>query len=46
MNAPAMSLDAWSGVIDACARLVVAETGKTTTQARREVLRCINTLKL
>lgn len=31
---------------DGFARLIVAESGKTLKQARKEVLRCINTLKL
>lgn len=31
---------------DAFARLIVAESGKTIKQARKEVLRCVNTLKL
>lgn len=31
---------------DAFARLIVAESGKTLKQARKEVSRCINTLKL
>ena len=31
---------------DAFAELIVAEAGKTIQQARKEVLRCINTLKL
>jgi acyl-CoA reductase-like NAD-dependent aldehyde dehydrogenase len=32
--------------IDAFADLIVAEAGKTIRQARKEVLRCVNTLKL
>jgi acyl-CoA reductase-like NAD-dependent aldehyde dehydrogenase len=31
---------------DAFADLIVAEPGKTVKQARKEVLRCVNTLKL
>ena len=31
---------------DAFARLIVAESGKTLKQARKEVSRCVNTLKL
>ena len=31
---------------EAFAALIVAEAGKTITQARKEVLRCVNTLKL
>ena len=31
---------------DVFARIVVAETGKTITQASREVRRCVNTLGL
>lgn len=31
---------------DAFAKLIVAEAGKTIRQARKEVLRCVNTLKL
>ncbi|WP_118179085.1 aldehyde dehydrogenase family protein [Paraburkholderia phosphatilytica] len=31
---------------DAFAELIVAEAGKTVRQARKEVLRCVNTLKL
>jgi acyl-CoA reductase-like NAD-dependent aldehyde dehydrogenase len=31
---------------DAFASLIVAEAGKTVRQARKEVLRCVNTLKL
>ncbi len=53
----ALSRHARARVLDACAalverdadlfaRLIVAETGKTITQARREVNRCVNTLGL
>lgn len=31
---------------DAFARIIVAEAGKTIIQARKEVMRCVNTLKL
>jgi len=49
-HARALLLDACAAIVErdaeTFARLIVAETGKTIRQARREVRRCVNTLGL